>query len=120
MGGRWENGATLELEAKRLMSKVGLADHMECVGSPPWTTMRIRGFGESETLGLRSYFQQECIKRGILTHGSHVLSVAHDNSVIQEALQAYSEVLPLIAEAIDDGGVLNRLEGPPVRPILRS
>jgi hypothetical protein len=87
---------------------------------PPWTTIRIKGFSEEDTLALRSYFQQECVKRGVLTLGAHMLSVAHDESVIQALLAVYTEAVPLLAEAIRKSDARSRLEGPPVRSIIRS
>jgi len=93
----WKNGAALQQGTQRLIEDCGIAEHVDCPGLPPWTAVRIRGFAEQETLELRSYFQQECIKRGILTLGSHMLSVAHDEAVIQEALTVYADVIPLLA-----------------------
>lgn len=116
----WRNGAALQQGTQRLLDEHGISGSVECAGLPPWTTIRIQGFGEEDTLALRSYFQQECVKRGVLTLGSHMLSVAHDESVIQEALAVYSEVIPLLAQSIQRGDAQSRLEGPPVRPIIRS
>jgi glutamate-1-semialdehyde 2,1-aminomutase/spore coat polysaccharide biosynthesis protein SpsF len=116
----WKRGAVLQQETQRLLQENGLAGKVDCAGLPPWTGIRLHGFSEQDTLLLRSYFQQECAKRGILTLGSHVLSVAHDEDVIAEALAAYAEVIPLLAEAIRNGDAASRLEGPPVRPIIRS
>ncbi len=116
----WRNGATLQQGTRRLLDEHGISASVECAGLPPWTTMRIKGFSEEETLVLRSYFQQECVKRGVLTLGAHMLSVAHDESVVRELLAAYTEVFPLLAEAIRKGNARSRLEGPPVRSIIRS
>ena len=116
----WNNGAALQRGTQLLLKQHGVSDRAECAGMAPWTTVRLRGFDESQTLALRSYFQQEAIKRGILTHGNHMLSVAHDESVIGEVLAAYSEIIPLLAEAIRHGDVERRLEGPPVRLVIRS
>jgi hypothetical protein len=49
-----------------------------------------------------------------------MLSVAHDEVVIQEALTVYAEVIPLLAEAIRGRDAARRLEGPPMRSIIRS
>lgn len=116
----WKNGAVLQQGTQKLIEENGIAGHVDCPGLPPWTAVRIRGFAEQETLELRSYFQQECIKRGVLTLGSNMLSVAHDEPVIQEALTVYAEVMPLLAEAIRGRDAGRRLEGPPVRSIIRS
>jgi glutamate-1-semialdehyde aminotransferase len=116
----WRNGAALQQGTRRLLHEHGLSASVECAGLPPWTTIRIKGFSEEDTLALRSYFQQECVKRGVLTLGAHMLSVAHDESVIQELLTVYAGAVPLLAEAIRKGDARSRLEGPPVRSIIRS
>jgi glutamate-1-semialdehyde 2,1-aminomutase/spore coat polysaccharide biosynthesis protein SpsF len=116
----WKNGAFLQQSVRELLAANNLADSFECVGLPPWTSLRLRGRAEEEALALRSYFQQECLRRGILTHGSHMLSLTHDQTVLDEALIAYAEIFPLLAQAIRDGDVLMRLEGPALRPIIRA
>jgi glutamate-1-semialdehyde-2,1-aminomutase len=116
----WTHGGTLQYEMQRLFNKHSIARCVDCVGLPPWTTVRISGLTEEPTLALRSYFQQECIRRGVLTHGSHMVSLSHNEPVIREALAVYAEVIPLLAEAIRRGDAAERLEGPPVRPVIRS
>ena len=69
---------------------------------------------------LRSLFQQEVLKRGLLTHGNHMLTFSHDDAVIEETLRIYSEVFEILADAIRDGQVEQRLEGTPVQSIFRE
>lgn len=116
----WKNGTRLQNETQKLIAEAKIDDRVSCTGLPPWTTMRIKGKDEGDTLVLRSFFQQEAIRRGLLTHGNHMLSVSHDDSVIDETLAAYREIIPLLAETIHVGDAAKRLVGPPLRPVIRS
>ena len=113
-------GARLQAGTRRILREAGLAGTMDCVGVPAWTTLRCRCATEPETLALRSLFQQEALKRGILTHGNHMLSLAHEDQVIDDTLAAYAEIFPLLADALRAGDVAARLEGAPIQAILRQ
>lgn len=69
---------------------------------------------------LRSLFQQEAIKRGILTHGNHMLSLSHTEEVIEATLAIYAEVFAVLAGAVATGQVEQRLEGPPMQVVIRQ
>ena len=49
---------------------------------------------------LRSLFDQEAVKGGILTRGNFVLSYAHDDEVLRYMLNKCEEVLGFIADAL--------------------
>jgi glutamate-1-semialdehyde aminotransferase len=112
-------GRQLKQATRALIESAGLEGVMDCVGYPPWTTIRCLCSSEEETLALRSLFQQEALKRGLLTHGNHMVTPAHDESVIEQTLAAYAEIFPLLADAVRAGEVAERLEGPPIQAILR-
>ncbi|MEW5979568.1 MAG: aminotransferase class III-fold pyridoxal phosphate-dependent enzyme [Acidobacteriota bacterium] len=116
----WRSGEKLQKETRQRLVENRLTEKVECVGLPPWSTLRFHGTTEQESLILRSYFQQEAIRRGILTHGSHLLSLAHDENVIEETLAAYVEIFRLIAEAVHSDRLPYLLEGPPLYPVIRS
>ena len=58
--------------------------------------------------------------RGILTHGNHMLSVAHKGAIIDETLPAYAEVFAVLADAIASGDPARRLEGRPMQAVIRQ
>jgi hypothetical protein len=93
---------------------------VKCVGLPPFTCLRFDGHAEQDPLLLRSLFQQETVKRGVLTQGTHMLSLAHDEKVLTRTLAVYREVFAILADAVTQDNVGSRLEGPPVRPVLRK
>jgi glutamate-1-semialdehyde aminotransferase len=71
-------------------------------------------------LELKSFVQQELIKRGILWSGMHNICYAHSNDDINYTLTAYKEVLSLLKEAVAGNTVLQNIRGIPVLPTFRK
>jgi len=71
-------------------------------------------------LELKSFVQQELIKRGILWSGMHNISYSHSIQDIEYTLSAYKEVLGLLKEAVRDNTVLRQIRGIPVQPTFRK
>lgn len=116
----WSLGSRLKDGTNQLIEQFGLRDYAACVGLPPFTGIRFRSTNSAPPLLLRSLFQQEAIKRGVLTLGNHMLSVAHDQEIVAETLNIYRAVFETIGDAVQNGEVAERLEGPPVQAIIRQ
>ncbi len=71
-------------------------------------------------LELKSFVQQELIKRGILWSGMHNISYSHSIQDIEYTLSAYKEVLGLLKDAVRDNTVLRQIRGIPVQPTFRK
>jgi len=71
-------------------------------------------------LALKSFVQQELIKRGILWSGIHNVCYSHSMADIEYTLSAYREVLSELKEAVRDNTVLKQLRGIPVQPTFRK
>ena len=112
-------GGRLQTETNRLIAERGLTPHAACIGLPPWSTIRFCDAAGKDSLLMRSLFQQEAIKRGLLTHGNHMLSLSHDDRVIDETLAIYDEVFTVVVEAVKAGRVEECLEGPPMQQVIR-
>lgn len=119
-GHLWRVGARLQTETNRLIAERNLGRYATCVGLPPWSAIRFTDASGKDSMLLRSLFQQEALKRGILTHGNHMLSLSHTDAVIDETLATYAEVLTVLAEAVHEDKVAERLEGTPMQPVIRS
>ena len=61
-------------------------------------------------LEVKSYVQQELIKRGILWSGFHNMSYSHTDEDVTYTLKAYREVLGLLKEAVEAGDLTSRLK----------
>jgi glutamate-1-semialdehyde 2,1-aminomutase/spore coat polysaccharide biosynthesis protein SpsF len=118
-GHLWRVGARLQTETNRLIAQRGLARQAACVGLPPWSGIRFTDRAGKDSMLLRSLFQQEALKRGLLTHGNHMLSLSHTDQVIDETLAVYAEVLTVLAQAVQEDKVAERLEGPPMQSVIR-
>ena len=69
---------------------------------------------------LKSLFQQECIKRGVLFIGLQMPSFMHSDRDIEHTLQVYSTVLKIVASAVRGGRVKELLNGKPIQPVFRK
>lgn len=72
-----------------------------------------------DPLLLKSFVQQEMIKRGVLWSGFHNLSFSHTTDDLAHVLAAYREVLPMLRDAVAQGRVAQSLRGAPVEPVFR-
>lgn len=68
---------------------------------------------------MKSYMQQELIKRGILWSGYHNMSFSHTDSDINYTLETYKIILPMLKDAVESGDIESRLLGEPVQPVFR-
>jgi hypothetical protein len=101
---------------REIISRNDLQEIIDCPGLRPRTGLVFRG---PEPQVPRSLFQQEAIIRGILTHGNHLLTTAHAH-IADQALDAYSQIFPILAEAVVTGHPAQRLERPPLQMIIRD
>jgi hypothetical protein len=70
-------------------------------------------------LELKSFVQQEMIKRGILWSGTHNMCYSHSEHDIEYTLEAYKDVLPLLKKAVEKDTVLQQIKGTPIQPTFR-
>lgn len=73
-----------------------------------------------DPLILKSFVQQEMIKRGILWGGFHNVCFTHSEEDITKTLTAYDEVLTLLATALKENNVAEQLRGKPVEAVFRK
>ena len=57
---------------------------MECIGYPCRSIISFNGQGKYNDLEIKSYFQQELIRRGILWAAYHALSWSHKEKDIKK------------------------------------
>ena len=112
-------GTKLQEGTRELLKTAGLANILECAGVPQWSTLRCKYSDPTSALELRSLFQQEALRRGILTHGNHMLCLAHSDTVIDATLTLYGEIFAILSDAVRAGAVAQRLTGAPMQQALR-
>lgn len=116
----WEQGRILMEGANVLSREFGLERRVRCMGLPPRTVMMFFDEGGRESLLLKSLFQQECLKRGVLFSGGHNLSFSHSNEDIEQTLRVYRTALEILADALRQDKVEEKLGGEPLKPVFRK
>jgi len=115
----WDHGQRIQDGYNILAREYGIEKLTECIGLPPRTVVSFRDQDGTESLLLKSLFQQECLQRGILFSGGHNLSFSHSTEDIDYTLRVYRTAMEIVADAIEQGDVEDRLEGDPVEPVFR-
>jgi glutamate-1-semialdehyde 2,1-aminomutase/spore coat polysaccharide biosynthesis protein SpsF len=116
----WRQGRALRDGYNALARELGLADRTQCIGFPPRTVLTFRDRAGADSLAMKSLFQQEMIKRGILTSGGFTLCYAHSDEDVRRTLAACRDALGILATALAGDRVEAMLEGPVVQPVFRS
>lgn len=117
----WHVGLLLKDGFNRLAGCYGVSEFVQCVGYPCRSIISFDGGGMFEPLEIKSYFQQELIRRGILWTAYHALSYSHKAEDIEYTLNCYEDVLKLFKEAVSKKKNLRSLiEGVPVKPVFRK
>jgi glutamate-1-semialdehyde aminotransferase len=114
-------GARLRESYNQLADSLGMP-FTRCVGFGCRTlvTFAAQGIAAGEDpLVMKSFVQQELIKRGVLWGGFHNLSASHEDADIDYLLSVYGEVLPRLRKALTEGVLRESLRGAPVEPVFR-
>jgi glutamate-1-semialdehyde 2,1-aminomutase len=98
----------------------GLSEVFSLSGHPSWMIWAIRDHNHASSWEIRTLLLQELYARGIFTIGSHNITAAHNQACLDAVVQAYEEVLPLLAQALQTpGGVRSQLRCEPLVPLFR-
>ncbi len=111
-------GRIIKTGLRQIISDLGMV-YVKCNG---FECRTIVTFDQSagNPLEMKSFVQQEFIKRGILWGGFHNLSFSHSESDILHLLNAYKEVLPLLNKAVEEKNIIKYLRGEVVEPVFRK
>ena len=103
-----------ELAAKYQLTKVTTCQGFDC------RTIITFNASAGDPLILKSFVQQEMIKRGILWGGFHNVCFTHTDEDISHTLKVYDTVLSLLAEALRGNDIASLLRGKPVEAVFRK
>jgi len=120
IGHLWNQGRKLKDGYNVLSREFGVDEQTNCVGLPPRTVITFKDTSGAESLMLKGLFQQECLKRGMLTTGNHNICYSHSDRDVDYTLNVYRTVLEILSQAIREGDVEQRLEGEPLQPVFRQ
>lgn len=119
IGHNWEFGEKLSAAISQLISAHSLEGKVRLLGLPVRSIVAFPGKSEKESLLRRSYFMQECIKRGLLYFCSHIPCYAHGDEELEFTLNVLEEVFALHADAESEGNFSEKLDGPMIQAIFR-
>ena len=111
-------GKKLKDGYNQLVKELGL-DYTKCIG---YECRSLISFDAKagNPLELKSFVQQEMIRRGILWGGIHNMCYSHSDDDIDYTLKAYKEVLEVLNTAVGVKNVKEELKGEPVEPVFRK
>ena len=115
----WRQGRRLQDGYNALAAEAGLAGVTRCIGLPPRTVLTFADHQGRESLALKSLFQQEVVRRGILNAGGFNLCYRHSDADVERTLEACRAALAVLAEGLAADDVEARLQGPVIQPVFR-
>ncbi|MFQ5647270.1 MAG: aminotransferase class III-fold pyridoxal phosphate-dependent enzyme [bacterium] len=116
----WQLGERFKNGYNRLADALNISQVTDCLGIGPRAIIRFLDEKGAFSYPMKSYFQQECFKRGELFYGSIIPCLAHTEEIVDHSLRVYGQVMELLADALQKGDLLSRLEGPVIQPIFRK
>ena len=117
----WDVGELLKKGFKELAISHNLEDFVECIGYPCRTIVSFDGQEKFDELEIKSIFQQELIRRGILWTAYHAISWSHKKEDIEFTLNAFDESMSVFKKIISSNRPLRSfIEGEPVKPVFRK
>jgi glutamate-1-semialdehyde 2,1-aminomutase/spore coat polysaccharide biosynthesis protein SpsF len=113
------NGRTLQDGFNTLANEAGLSGRLQATAHPTWSLLKFRGGDGNDSPLVKSLFQQEATKRGILLLATHNLSAAHALADVHQTLEVYAEVFKTLSSWLQDPDPARFLEGPMIQPVFR-
>lgn len=117
-GHMWRIGRALIDALNDAAKKTGMTSHFEALGVDCSPAYICRGADGQPSAELRTLFNQEMIKRGILM--PYIApSFAHDDEAVSRTAAAASESLVVCAKSLE-AGAPSLLDGPAIKPVFRK
>lgn len=114
----WTIGRRFQEGFRRAAAREGVP--AECLGYPVHPKIVFAGEGEETRRLLMSLFLQETAQRGVLFHfAGFNVSFSHGEADVAQTLGACAEALGVVARALGDGRIAERLEGKPYSEAFR-
>jgi glutamate-1-semialdehyde aminotransferase len=115
----WGLGRKLMDGYNYLARHYGLEKHTWCQGLPSRAITVFKEADGQDSFVMKSIFQQECVKRGVLFIGQHKFCLMHTHEQIEETLGVYDEAFRVVQRAYQTASPAAFLEGPVLEPVFR-
>ena len=114
-----ERGRQLIVGVKELIAKLKIENILAIGGHPSWSFMLFNDVNGYSLWDVKTLWMQEIFARGILSIGTHNLSYAHSEADIKHLLEIYSEIFPIIKDAVENKKMLEYLRCEILKPLFR-
>ena len=112
-------GSKLINSLQQLTTQLGAPNWLKVCGHPAWSFLQLLDSDNYSSWQLKSLFLQEMNQRGQLLGGGHNLNYAHQEEHIDALIEAYTEVLPLLAETIARQDFEQKFHGNVLQPLFK-
>jgi glutamate-1-semialdehyde-2,1-aminomutase len=116
----WAQGQVLHDGFNALAKHFELDEVARCVGLFPRTVLSFFATASHPPLLLKSLFQQECLRRGVLFTGGQNISFSHSDADVEHTLRVYRAAFEVLRKGIADGDPEALLDGVPVEAVFRA
>ncbi len=104
-----------------LVEKHEISDTVSIIGYPFKSVVNLADGPNHTSSELKSFFQQECAKRGVLFIGYHLISLSHTKEHVDFTLNVYEEVLKELKEVWAQGKTVKEaLIGEVIVPVFKN
>lgn len=104
---------------EQLVVRHNAQDLVEIIGFPFWPEYIFKNVAGIKAAEIQSLFQQEIVRRGVLTRAAMFISTAHSENDIDRTLEVFDEALYVVKAAVEENAVLDWLEGEVIQPVIR-
>ena len=115
----YRQGSTIIEQLQSIIVAADASDFLGVAGNPSWSFFTIKDCGKYTMWQIKTLFLQEMFARGLLTIGTHNMSYSHSNEDLRQLLQAYREVVPMLAEVVRRGTLELALRCDPLEPLFK-
>jgi glutamate-1-semialdehyde aminotransferase len=111
-------GAAIQNQLDEMLAASGLSERAQVQGMPCWPALMFYDEAGQQDWMLKSLFQQEVLKSGVLWLGTFNLTLSHNDDDLARLFRACELGFEQVKEGIANDDVASRLVGPPLRPVF--
>jgi len=112
-------GSRLMRDVDALIARHGLGQVLRQAGDPSWSFLIIGDAPAYSQWEIKTLFLQEVFARGILTLGTHNLSLSHSDADIARLLKVYDEVFAILADVLQNRSLKQYLRCAVLQPLFK-
>ena len=115
----WKFGESVAFEMQEIISEHELDNVIKLMGYAPWKIFSFHAAHGIDANAIRTFFQKEMAKEGVLILSSHNINYAMQDFEKHTLISAYKATLKKLAYHIKKGDLISVLECPVIQPIFK-